>query len=76
MAEASNPLKRFLSQISNTKKDELPCDDVFDLLDVYADAQAKGEDPSVYLPLVKHHLEMCRDCFEEYESLMAILENE
>lgn len=76
MAEADNFIKRFLSQISNTQDDELPCGDVFDLLDIYADAKAKGEDPSEYLPLVKHHLEMCRDCTEEYEALMAILDNE
>ena len=75
MNEKSQLVKQLIGQLSRTREDELPCDEMFDMLDVYAEAKARGEDPSEYLPLVKHHLEMCRDCLEEYEALIAILES-
>jgi hypothetical protein len=76
MSKSEEFVKGLLSQLKVTREDELPCDDMFKLLDIYAEAKAKGEDPSAYLPTVKHHLEMCRDCLEEYEALMAILDNQ
>jgi hypothetical protein len=67
-------LKQLLKMISNTREDEIDCDDVLNIVDVYAEAVARGEDPSEMLPLVKHHLEMCAPCLEEYEALLRILE--
>lgn len=67
-------LKQLLKMISNTREDEIDCDDVLNIVDVYAEAVARGEDPSEMLPLVKHHLELCAPCLEEYEALLRILE--
>ena len=64
---------KMLRKLENTQDVELSCDEVFDLLDVYAEMALRGEDVSESLPLVKHHLEMCPDCREEYEALMRIL---
>lgn len=69
-------LKQLLSKIARTKPDEYDCQEVFELLDVYAEAAKRGEDASALLPLVKHHLDMCRECLEEYEALLQILEAE
>ena len=33
-----------------------------------------GALPAALSELIKHHLEMCKDCNEEYEALMRILE--
>lgn len=67
-------LKQLFKMISNTREDEIDCDDVLNIVDVYAEAVARGEDPSEMLPLVKHHLELCAPCLEEYEALLRILE--
>ena len=67
-------LIQLMKMITNTREDEIDCDEVHNVVDVYAEAVARGEDPSEILPLVKHHLEMCAPCLEEYEALMRILE--
>ena len=67
-------LKQLMKMISNTREEEIDCEEVYNVVDVYAEAVARGEDPAEILPLVKHHLEMCAPCLEEYEALMRILE--
>ena len=73
MQLSKNDLRSLLENISKTKDVEIPCDEVFELIDEYADAAARGEDTSKLMPLVKHHLEICRDCLEEYEALVRII---
>ena len=47
--------------------------EAYRLLDEYTDMVLRGEDPEAILPQVKHHLEMCMDCQEEFEALIAAL---
>ena len=65
-----------MSMLENTQERELSCNEVFELLDQYAELIVNGEDAEQYMPLIKHHLEMCKDCNEEYESLLSILNAE
>jgi len=74
MDDTLDALKRFLKKVACTEEHELDCEQVFQVIDVYAEAVARGEDGRELLPLVKHHLSMCRDCLEEFEALMRILE--
>ncbi|MDF1519395.1 MAG: hypothetical protein P1P73_02810 [Brevefilum sp.] len=74
MAMTSDQAEKMLRMIEHTQAEELSCDEVFDLLDVYAEMAARGEDVGELYPLVEHHLEMCPDCREEYEAVMRILE--
>ncbi|MGD2253814.1 MAG: hypothetical protein PVF70_12945 [Anaerolineales bacterium] len=67
-------LKSMLEEIVKTEQAEPDCDQVHQLVDVFAEAVARGEDVSEMLPLVKLHLELCRDCREECEALLRILE--
>lgn len=67
-------LKQFLKMINQTRKEEIDCDELQNVIDVYAEVVARGEDPSEILPLVKQHLEICNPCLEEYEALLRILE--
>lgn len=69
-------MKSLLETVSNTEEVELPCDGVFELIDEFADAVARGEDTSEFMPMVQQHLRICRDCLEEYEALLRILEAE
>lgn len=74
MAMTSDQAEKMLRMIEHTQDEELSCDEVFELLDVYAEMAARGEDVGELYPLVEHHLEMCPDCREEYEAVMRILE--
>lgn len=67
-------LKKLLKKVSRTRQEEFDCQDVYELIDIYAETTEKGQDAGEILPLVKHHLEMCAECLEEYEALMSILQ--
>ncbi|MGD8603942.1 MAG: hypothetical protein PVF49_05135 [Anaerolineales bacterium] len=67
-------IQKLLDKIARTRDDEIDCQEVFELLDIYAEAAAQGQDAGAMLPLVKHHLEMCVECLEEYQALLLILE--
>lgn len=66
-------LERLMQMLENTEEVELSCDEVFDLLDQYAEMELSGEDAENLLPLVKNHLDKCKDCHEEYEALIRML---
>ena len=40
----------------------------------YAEASQRGEDVDNLKPLIRHHLEMCKECDEEYQALLRVLE--
>ena len=67
---------KLLNMLNMTHEDELSCGEVHELIDEYVDLKSRGEDVEALMPLVKHHLDMCRECFEEYEALLVALEFE
>ena len=67
-------MKKIVTMIEQTKADEISCDDVFDLLDEYAEMVLDGKNAAELMPLIKHHLDMCGACREEYEALLSILQ--
>lgn len=66
---------RIMQRLVLTDDEELSCDEVFALVDEYAEATQRGEDVASLKPLIRHHLEMCRECDEEYQALVRILES-
>lgn len=66
-------LKGMIHMVDATADIEIACEEAYRLLDEYADMLLRGEDPGVLLPRVKHHLEMCMDCREEFEMLLSAL---
>lgn len=63
-----------VGMVASTPEEEIGCDEVFQLLDQYAEIVARGEDPAPLLPLVRRHLESCGDCREELEALLRVLQ--
>ena len=57
-----------------THEEEFSCDEVFALVDEYAEASQRGEDVASLKPLIRRHLDMCRECDEEYQALLRVLE--
>ena len=53
---------------------KISCDEVFAIVDEYAEASQRGEDVTSLKPLIRHHLDMCRECDEEYQALLRVLE--
>ena len=73
--EFPDPLvHRLMRRLQNTRDEELSCDEVFALVDEYAEANQRGEDVGTLKPLIRHHLDMCMECEEEYEALVQVLE--
>lgn len=72
-AGQSEMMEKFLTMLSKTQEKELTCDEVFALLDQFAELTARGENVSELMPLIQHHLDMCEDCREEYRVLESIL---
>ncbi len=73
--DKSEMMQKMMAMLSNTQGVELTCDDVFALLDQFAELAAQGEDVAQLMPLVKQHLDMCEDCREEYMVLESIVQN-
>ena len=67
-------LRKLLNAIEQTQDVEYSCDEVYQLLDQYTEAVERGEDAAQLMPLVKHHLDLCPDCREEFEALLSVLE--
>lgn len=66
-------LIKLLEKVARTQEHEIDCQEVYELIDLYAEAAVRGQDAGAMLPLVKHHLELCAECLEEYQTLMQIL---
>ena len=66
-------LKMLVRATAATEDREIGCDEAYESLDRFAEMVARGEDPSTIMPLVKHHLDMCGNCREEFEALLRIL---
>jgi hypothetical protein len=70
----SAEMKSMLVTLAQTQTHELSCDDVYALLDVFAERVNRGDDAAQLMPLVQHHLEMCPDCREELVALLRSME--
>lgn len=67
-------MQKLLHMVAATQQNEISCDEVYAVLDQFAEAVKRGENPMVFMPLVRQHLDMCPDCREEYESLLRMLQ--
>jgi anti-sigma factor RsiW len=52
---------------------EVGCDECFEQLDRYVEAELAGRDVDASLPGVRAHLDGCPACREEHESLRALV---
>lgn len=73
--EASEKMRKMMTMLAHTEQQELTCDEVYALLDEFVELAVRGEDVAALMPLVKHHLDMCPDCQEEYRVLEKIVLN-
>ena len=55
---------------------ELTCEECFEQLDRYVDAELGGGDADAAVPGMRAHLEGCPACHEDHESLKALVSGE
>lgn len=69
---------RWLKNIYETQDEEISCTECFDLVSRFVELEVSGENAAAKMPQVKQHVDQCRACRDEYETLrdLARLENE
>ena len=63
-----------LESLAVSDKQEISCDEVFTVLDQFAEAVHRGENVLIFMPLVRQHLDVCPACREQYEMLLSMLQ--
>jgi len=63
-----------LPALTVTEQHEISCDEVFAVLDEFAEAVHRGENVLLLMPLVRQHLDICPGCQAEYETLLRMLQ--
>ena len=64
----------FLRVLEQVRVEDMPCSQVFALLDQYVEKEVRGEAAARLMPLLREHLDICPNCSEEYEALLRALE--
>jgi anti-sigma factor RsiW len=68
-----NPI---IARVLGPSEPEILCDECFEQLDVYVDAELGHGDADAAVPGMHAHLEGCPACSEEYESLRALVQQD
>ena len=70
-------VQKLMLALEMTREKEYSCEETFALLDEYVEVAVKNEeDAAAVMPLVKHHLNTCPGCHENFEALLRILQTE
>jgi hypothetical protein len=74
----SGRFEKWLRNIYETQEEEISCTDCFHLISRFVELETSGQDAAAELPQMKQHLNQCRPCCEEYETLRDLtrLENQ
>jgi hypothetical protein len=67
-------IRKMMQSLEATRKDELSCGECFDEIDCFVEMELKGKNAAEAMPLVQEHLNRCRGCKDEYETLLTILQ--
>ena len=67
-------LRGMAKGIMTTRPDEIGCLQLFEQMDHFAEMELSGMDAAQAMPLVQDHLNRCRDCQDEYLTLLATME--
>jgi len=64
-----NRFENWLKNIYETQEEEISCTECFDLVSRFVELEISGRDAEAKMPQLKQHLDQCRACRDEYESL-------
>lgn len=66
---------KFVNVLENIEHEELSCADIYTILDEFVENEVKGGDRHKLSPLIHEHLDLCSECCDEYEALLAVVEH-
>ncbi len=66
-------LNKLMRALAETREDEIGCDECLERVDLFVEMKLSGLDATEAMPLVQEHLDICGDCREEFEALLAAL---
>jgi len=69
-------VRALLNKTSQTREEEISCDDVHTLLAEFTELHHQGVDVTHLMPQVQQHLDLCQACREEYEALLLAIKAE
>jgi hypothetical protein len=61
--------ERWLKNIYETQDEEISCTECFDQVSRFVELEISSQNAAAQMPQVKHHLDQCRACRDEYEAL-------
>ncbi len=59
--------------VAETREIEIGCDECFEQLDSFAEAELSRGEAKCVMPLVGDHLDKCADCHSKFEALLTAL---
>jgi hypothetical protein len=62
----------WLRNIYSTQDSEISCTECFELISGFVEVEVAGANVVAALPHLKQHLEQCRACRDEYETLLDL----
>jgi hypothetical protein len=62
-----------MAQLLGPAGPDLTCEQCFEYLDVYVEAELAGSDADARIPGMRAHLAGCPACGEEHDSLLALM---
>ena len=66
---------RFLKILDRVREEEMSCEEMYAQLDQFVEHEIQSHQASKLMPLIQEHLDMCPECCDEYDALLAVLEN-
>jgi hypothetical protein len=69
----NGPFDRQLRALLGPGAPELTCEQCFEMLDVFVDAEVHGEDAENLVTGMQAHLVGCPACHEDHQSLLAFV---
>ena len=64
---------KLVSVVAETREIEIGCDECFERLDGFAEADLSGVGAGAAMALVRDHLDKCSDCRGEFDALLRAL---
>ena len=64
---------KLVRAVAETREIEIGCDECFEQLGSFAEAELSGVEASVAMPLAGDHLDKCADCRSKFEALLRAL---
>ena len=65
-----------MKRVLGPAEPELICDECFERLDEYVELELKGARADELIPGLRAHLQGCRACHEDYESLRELVRSD